>query len=124
MRCKTAVRQRWKKIVMIAIGGLLISGLYNIAMIEATTTAPCAYSWYHPVFGVKFLLAMVVFMIASLLPGRTPLAQKMRLQMPLWLRVNLALILTIVLLSGVLRTAEKRPKTEATPVPTATDAEH
>jgi uncharacterized membrane protein len=105
-----ALRARWSKVVMISITALLVSGLYNIGMIEAKTTAPQVYRWYHAVFGVKFLLAMVLFMIASLLVGKTAAAEKIRKNSALWLNVNLALIVAIVLLSGVLRTAVKDPK--------------
>src|SRR5437879_3101776 len=48
-----AMRARWSKIVAGSIALLLISGLYNIFVIESTTAAPVEYHWYHPLFGVK-----------------------------------------------------------------------
>jgi uncharacterized membrane protein len=110
-----AVRRRWSKVVMISIAVLLVSGLYNIGMIEAMTTAPQVYSWYRPLFIVKFLLAMAVFTIASLLSGRTAAADKIRQRATFWLNVNLTLIVAIVMISGVLRTADKQLKPPRTP---------
>ncbi len=56
-----------------------VSGLYNFFMINSNFRGELP-RWYHPLFGVKFILAMAVFAIASLLAGRTPLAQRMRTQ--------------------------------------------
>ncbi len=114
-----AIRSRWAKVLMVAIAALLISGLYNIGIIEATTTAPKQYAWYRPIFGIKFLLAMVLFFIGSLLVGRTGLAERLRQKSTFWLNVNLALIVVVVLLSGVLRTAVKTPKNQAPPTAAA-----
>jgi uncharacterized membrane protein len=105
-----ALRARWSKVVMLAIAALLISGFYNFYMIEKLTTAPSTFAWYRPLFGIKFLLAMVLFAIASLLVGRTAAAEKIRRNSAFWLNVNLLLIVAIVVISGVLRTAPKDPK--------------
>ena len=63
------------------------------------------------VFGVKFLLALAIFAIASLLVGKTPAAEALRKNARLWLNLNIVLAVLVVCLSGVLRTAEKTPKT-------------
>lgn len=109
------LRARWSKVVMFAIACLLISGLVNIGFIEAKTTAPKDYSWYRPVFASKFLLAMGVFMLASMLVGRSSAAQKIRQNLATWLNVYLALVLATVMLSGVLSKALKLPKPGAQP---------
>lgn len=109
------LRARWSKVVMIAIAALLVSGLINIGYIEAKTTAPKVYSWYRPVFASKFLLAMGVFMLGSMLVGRSSAAQKLRRDMGTWLGVYLGLVLGIVMLSGVLSKALKEPKPSAQP---------
>lgn len=105
-----AMRRRWSKIVAASIAFLLISGLYNIAVIEAKTTAPMDYGWYRPLFGVKFLLAIIIFGIASLLSGRTEAAQRMRQRARFWMNVNIVLAVLVVCISGILRTADKNPK--------------
>ena len=105
-----AMRRRWSKIVAACIAFLLISGLYNIAIIEARTTAPTNYAWYRPLFGIKFLLAIIIFGIASLLSGRTAAAQRMRGKARFWMNVNILLAVIVVCISGIMRTADKAPK--------------
>jgi hypothetical protein len=105
----TAMRARWSLIVAGAIGFLLLSGLINVAVTMIEYTLP---RWYHILFGIKFLLAFGVFTIASFLAGKTPVADKMRQNVRFWLNLNIALAVTVVCLSGVLRTAVKVPKPE------------
>ena len=105
-----AMRSRWSKIVAACIAILLITGLYNFWFIQTATTATREFRWYHPVFGIKFLAAMAIFAIASLLSGRTAAAQRLRQNAKFWLSVNVALVVLVVILSGVMRTATKTPK--------------
>lgn len=102
-----AMRARWSKIVAAAIAFLLVSGLYNFMMIAIQYRLP---RWYHPIFGVKFLLALVIFAIASLLAGKSPAAESLRRNAKAWLNLNIVLAVLVVCLSGILRTAEKVPK--------------
>jgi uncharacterized membrane protein len=109
-----AMRARWSKIVTAAIGFLLVSGLYSVGVITLNFTLP---RWYHPVFAVKFLLACVIFMVASLLIGRTAAADQVRRNARFWLNLNIVLAVLVVCLSGILRCADKTPKGEAaTPI--------
>lgn len=112
-----AMRARWSKIVAAAIGFLLISGLYNIAVISIEYRLP---AWYHPVFALKFLLAFVIFTVASLLSGKTPAADTLRRNLRFWLNLNIVLAVAVVCLSGVLRTAERLPKQEGVPAANST----
>ena len=105
-----AMRARWSKIVTAAIGFLLVSGLYSVGVTTLNFTLP---RWYHPVFGVKFLLACVIFMVASLLIGRTAAADQVRRNARFWLNLNIVLAVLVVCLSGILRSADKIPKGEA-----------
>jgi hypothetical protein len=59
---------------------------------------------------VKFLAAFVLFLVASLLTGRSQAADNVRRNLRFWLNLNIALAVLIVCLSGVLRTADKIPK--------------
>lgn len=113
-----AMRARWSKIVAAAIAFLLVSGLYNFLMIVVEYTLP---RWYHPLFGVKFLLALAIFAIASLLAGKSPAAESLRKNARAWLNLNIVLAVLVVCISGVLRSAEKIPKKEppAEPSPEA-----
>lgn len=105
-----AMRTRWSKIVAAAIGFLILSGLYNFGYLSFEYQLP---RWYHPLFGVKFLLAMAIFMIASLLSGKTAAADNLRRNLKLWLNVNIVLAVIVVCISGVLRTADRIPKAPA-----------
>lgn len=102
-----AMRRRWSKVVAASIGFLLLSGFYNFAFTVVDYRVP---KWYHMVFGIKFLLALVIFMVASLLAGKTSAADKLRKNLKFWLNLNIVLAVIVVCLSGVLRTAVRTPK--------------
>jgi uncharacterized membrane protein len=115
-----AMRARWSRIVAAAIAFLLVSGLYNFMMLVVEYRLP---RWYHPVFGVKFLAAMVIFALASLLAGSSPAGDAVRKNARAWLNLNIALAVLVVCLSGILRTAERVPKAEAAPAPVVQPAQ-
>jgi uncharacterized membrane protein len=102
-----AMRARWSKIVAAAIAVLLVSGLYNFIVLVSDYQLP---RWYHAVFGIKFLAALVIFAVASLLAGNSPAGEALRKNPRAWLNLNIALAVLVVCLSGVLRTAERVPK--------------
>jgi uncharacterized membrane protein len=99
------VRSRWVKFVMAAILFLLASGIYNLVMKEKQlkTAAEGAKSLYHMLFGVKFLLAFVIFFLASALTGRSPAFANIRQNARFWLTLNLVLAIIVVCVSGMLR---------------------
>jgi hypothetical protein len=115
-----AVRSRWAKFVMGSIALLLISGLYNIFVIESQKRIPPADSGlYHALFGIKFLLAFGIFFIASALVGRSPAFAKIRANARFWLTLNMTLAILVVCLSGVLRALRDKPPAPASRAPAA-----
>lgn len=113
------IRSRWAKMVAVAIALLLISGLWNYIRFlgEAKTWGD---QWrasnntlYQAVFGVKFILALVIFFLASALAGRTEATKKFRKNAKFWMTVNLILVLIVVALSGVLRATHTGPSAPA-----------
>ena len=99
-----AVRSRWAKVVMASIALLLLSGLYNIAIIESQKKVPeDEQGMYRALFGIKFLLALVIFFIASALVGRSQAFDKIRQNARFWLTLNLVLAVILVCISGALR---------------------
>lgn len=60
---------------------------------------------YHVLFGVKFLLSLVVFFIASALVGRSPALAAIRKNARVWLTVNLMLVVAVICIAGVMRVA-------------------
>lgn len=102
-----AIRGRWSKFVAGSILFLLISGVYNIMLLEkAYRLGPL----YHALFGIKFILAFIIFFIASLLSGRSAAAQRLRQRGSTWLTVNVVLAVILVCISGVLRALPHPPK--------------
>ena len=98
------LRSLWNVPLHAAILFLLVSGLYNVYVIETRYEVP---SLYHALFGIKFLLALVIFYIAISLAGRSKLAQRMRKNARLWLTINMLLAIILVCISGVLRVGSR-----------------
>jgi len=117
-----AARRRWSKIVMGAIAVLLISGLYNYFTIKHNYRELLP-RWYEAAFGIKFLLAFAVFTIASLLVGRTSLAQRLRSNIRFWLSANLLMAALIIAISGLMRTTHPAAGPVPKPVWAKTGAE-
>lgn len=126
-----AIRQHWGKPVQVAISFLLISGIINIIIIEKTFFVS-RVPYYHIVFGIKFVLAFVVFFLASALTGQGKATQRFRDNRRYWLTVNMVLAIIIVCLSGIMRKTElpRKPLSMAQPAPVLvciqsdTDATH
>jgi uncharacterized membrane protein len=104
-----AVRSRWARPVQLAILFLLISGVFNIISMENQYDLS-KVRLYHPLFGVKFLLALAIFFLASVLTGRSARTQRFRDNRRLWLTVNLVLAVLVVCISGVLRKSDPPKK--------------
>jgi uncharacterized membrane protein len=106
------VRSRWSKFVMLATLLLLISGIANLALAGRNEFEPLLGmpKGYHMVVGIKLLLALPIFFIAAILSGRSDLAKRLQANAELWMNVNLTLALVMVLIGGMLRFVERRPK--------------
>jgi uncharacterized membrane protein len=120
---REAVRSRWAPVVMAAVAFLLISGFYNYLVYSTKLDIPRPYRGiYHGLFGVKFILAFIVFFLASALVGRSPAMDRFRQQAKLWQSVNLTLVVIIVLISGVLRTISGAARSAPVSAPPAAAA--
>ncbi len=111
------MRQSWSVVVYVAILFLLVSGLLNFLFWKIRE--PDLPAAYHPLFGIKFLLSLVVFFVASALVGRSPALARMRENRRLWLSINLALLVLIVLIAGLMRALPRKPPVTPTTVQTA-----
>ncbi|HEY2881043.1 MAG TPA: hypothetical protein VGJ15_01385 [Pirellulales bacterium] len=110
------VRSRWAKLVMASIGFLLLSGLINYLTFYFDSKKPAWDAWresykglYQAVFGVKFLLAMAIFFIASALAGRSEATKTFRQNAKWWMTLNVVFALAVVALSGILRSTHTGP---------------
>jgi len=98
---RRAITARWKPVVWACIALLLVSGFYNFATISLAKAKEAAV--YHPLFGIKFLAALVVFFIASVLVGRSKATEKLRARSPSLLAAAIASAVVVILVSGVLK---------------------
>ena len=99
------VRSRWAKFVMVAAALLLVSGLANMILYSSSRyEIPRSYAM---IVGIKFLLALPIFLFASFLTGRSATAQKFQASAVTWMNVNLALALVMVLIGGALKFFER-----------------
>jgi uncharacterized membrane protein len=106
------VRGRWARFVALAAALLLISGVANLGLAANYEFKPVLSldKGYHLIVGIKFLLALPIFFIASMLTGRSQAAQRFQAQARWWMNVNLALALTMVLIGGALKFVHRVPK--------------
>ena len=98
-------RSLWGRWVGVATFLLLGTGLYNfITMVQQAKAAGNPLpSTYHALFGIKFLLALVVMFLAAILAGKTETAEKFRQNQRKWLNVAWMASLAIIVLAAVLR---------------------
>lgn len=109
---EAGVRSRWSKVVMAAVGVLLLTGIVNMGLIASRykMSGIIETPQYHALLGVKFLLALPIFFIASRLVGRSDAAAGFRRNARFWVTLNLILALIIVMIAGVLRFADRQLK--------------
>ncbi len=109
------LRNRWKKFVHPGVLIFLVSGIYNLVQAIPNHKGDALY---HSLIGTKFLLALVVFALASILVGNKPGTQKIRDNARKWLGISLLLAIVIVGISGFVKV---RPYT-APAAPALSDA--
>ncbi len=95
------VRARWAIPVHASIGFLLLSGFYTF--IFRSLPLHKGDGLYHALFGIKFLLALAIFFIATMLVGRSTASERFRQNRRMWLSLNVGLAITVVCISGVMR---------------------
>jgi hypothetical protein len=101
-RLRSAVMGTWKKVVHFGIALLLLTGGLNYyrVIVEGTHKGD---PLYNALIGIKILLALGIFFIASALVGRAAAFEGMRRNVAKWLAINLALAAVIVAISGFLK---------------------
>ncbi|MFM7244019.1 MAG: hypothetical protein ACKO40_07570 [Planctomycetaceae bacterium] len=104
------IRRSWMPWVMGAITLLLASGLANFLLFNARVREEdwgggewMRQTGYHALFGIKFLLAMLVFFFASGLAGRGRGTQWIRNDRATWLTVTIGLAVAVVMISSWMR---------------------
>jgi uncharacterized membrane protein len=96
--------RRFRRLVHIAMGLLLLTGVYNLAVVLPRSRA--LGPWlpaYHSVLGMKILLALVIFGIATATLSGSLDPERFRAGAPRWLTLCVALALLVLFLSAFLR---------------------
>ena len=121
-KLQESIRRKWLPWTIIGITLLLVSGLANFLLFNSTVKAQgwgdgewMKQTSYHAIFGVKFLLALVVFYFASGLVGRGSGTAWIRSDRARWLGVTLGLAVAIIMLSGWLRNLHTGPNKSSGP---------
>lgn len=114
-----AVRTRWARLTHISIAILVITGglnFYLLVLQPGVESLP-----YHPLFGFKLILAMIVFFLATALTGRSPAFETMRRNASKWLLILIVVALVIILVSGgLLQVRASSATRDVTPAVTTT----
>ena len=106
-KLRATITRRWMKFVHTCILLFLISGFYNYLVVQRPIHDGQAI--YHMLFGIKFLLALVVFALAVALTSLKPWSEKLRANSKFWLLLLIALALVIVGISGVMKFVPPAP---------------
>ena len=100
-KLRASLMGRWRKWIMILAIVLIFTGLYNF--LAVTRFEHDGQPAYHMLFGIKFLLAIAVFGLASMLAGRKSISVKLQQNAKLWLGITLALGAAIVMIAGYMK---------------------
>ena len=111
-----ALRGSWSKLVMISAMVLLVSGFVNFFLTIGAFKAPAPElpGYYHMMFGIKFLIAMIIFFLASILSGKSDAAERFRAKAKTWLNLCVLLAVLLIAISGVMRGSHVGPNLDAT----------
>ena len=104
---RDTILTRWRKVVMLATAGLLVSGFYNfltfgLKKAKAAEEA-MGVGLYHPIFGGKFLAALFVFVLVAALAGRSSVFEGLRARPGKWVALTVALGVIVLLLGAFLK---------------------
>lgn len=105
-------RPGWSRLVMMASGLLLVSGLVNaVLMIKRHDFGDAPY---HAFVAGKLVLAMILFWLNAVLAGRSETAERFRKDLVKWLNVNLILVIVTVAVGGYMKLMPRELKSAAT----------
>ena len=103
-----SLRGRWARLVMLSILLLLVSGTANIfLMVKSGEFKQVPTGVYHGLLSLKIVLAIVVFLLMSLLTGKTALAQRLQNNMQLWISLSVILAVLVVMLAGIMKSTPR-----------------
>ena len=95
---KVQVIRKWRMMIMLCMALILISGFLYYFMVGRAEHDGEAL--YHALFGIKFILAMVVFTLISMVYGSK---QRLGAKGPMVGAITIALGIVVVLIAGYMR---------------------
>jgi uncharacterized membrane protein len=107
------IMSRWRKIVMAGIALFLLSGFFNYLVVAVPGHK--GQGLYHGLMGVKILLSLAVFFLASALTGRSKGLEGIRQNARFWLTVTIVLAAIVVVIGGYLKVAMPAAESGAAP---------
>jgi uncharacterized membrane protein len=119
LKLRETVTRRWMKWVHTCILLFLISGFYNYLVV--TRHVHEDQPLYHALFGMKFLLALVVFGLAIFLTLSRPIGVKLRDNGKVWMSLLILCAAAIVMISGVMKNIPQSTSVEAAMEETAAE---
>lgn len=112
-RLREAVRARWARVVHVSIVVLFVTGAVNFVVLALPPKIePMPY---HAIFGVKFLIVLGIFFLASVLVGRSEGLAHIRRDAGKWLSVLLVLAVLVIFISGILSQVRQRQAVQIAP---------
>ena len=118
------IMSRWKHIVYLLILAFFVSGFYNF--FAATHSARFAGAplsekvLYQALFGIKFMLALPMFVLASALSGRAKVFEPFRARQKFFTTIFLLFGVLVIVTGGIMRqlpTLPHSPPTTTVSVP-------
>mgnify|MGYP001184945029 CR=1 FL=1 len=98
---KMALMKKWKLLLPPPIIFFIATGMYYY--LEVTRHLHEGQSVYHMLFGIKFLLALVVFALYITLTSTMKWSERLRDKKALWLLL-VGLVTAVVMIGGYMRT--------------------
>ncbi len=97
-----SLRRGWAKWLYVAMALLLVTGITNMILIPKQFPS-LKGTPYGMLIGIKFMLALPIFFIVSMINGRSENAAKWRQKSRLWLNIAIVLSVIIVGIAGYVR---------------------
>ena len=98
----------WRRFIGILTLLLLISGFYNYIVVAIPKHR--GDGLYHGLMGLKIILALGVFFLASALTGRAKAFEPLRQKKKQWLSITILLAFAVVCIAGYLKLRGVIPK--------------
>lgn len=105
-KLRQLVTGRWKRFVYLGILLFLVTGFYNFYRQLPNHKGD---GLYHALIGIKILLALGLFFIASALVGRSRALEGLRAERARWLKIVVLLAAIIVALSSFVKVRGGKP---------------